>query len=172
MKSLLASLVLVTFLIFTLWSNIVWAVYRFPDETGAVEADPTPPKFGRRFAEMEENPSLWSALEDTKKSSDPKLGTELTQIYNNYLQRQSEHDGAASSSSVENEMEYVLVDLAFTTKLNNEEAREVLRPVVPVDFIECFGYMCSVRIPVSALNDIAQLEAVQLLHLASGTTHS
>jgi hypothetical protein len=168
MKSLLVNLALATLLVCTFISNIVWAVYHFPDE-GAREADPTPPNLGRRFA-PEENPSMWAALEDTKKVVDPKLGTELTQIYNNYIQSQSEMD--ETSSSVGDEIEYVLVDVAFSKKLDKEEAREVLRPAVQVDFIECFGYMCSVRIPVSALKDISQLEAVHLLHLARGTTHS
>jgi hypothetical protein len=37
-----------------------------------------------------------------------------------------------------------------------------LSPAVPVDFIECFATMCSVRILVSALKDVSSLDSVQL----------
>jgi hypothetical protein len=49
--------------------------------------------------------------------------------------------------------EYISVDIAFTSPLDKESARDVLSPAVQVDFIECFGHLCSVRIPVSALTN-------------------
>jgi hypothetical protein len=48
---------------------------------------------------------------------------------------------------------------------------DLLRPAVPVDFIECFATMCSTRIPVRALKDISSLESVQLLWSVQATTN-
>jgi Subtilase family len=111
-------------------------------------------------------PPLTSAA-DSKSSVDPKLGTELTELYETYIQ-ESEAEGPTAPGGEE---EYIAVDISFKSPVDNEQATDLLSPAVPVDFIECFATMCSTHVPVSALKDISNLESVQLLRSVQATTN-
>jgi Subtilase family len=113
---------------------------------------------------------LWCQLiaSAAKNGVDPKLGTELSELYENYLQ--SGVTSGQPSSPQEGE-QYIFVDVSFTSDINNDLAKELLSPAAQVDFIECFATMCSVRIPVRSLKDISKLDSVQLLQSVQATTN-
>ena len=116
---------------------------------------------------VEENQRTLTAVV-TKDSVDPKLGTKLTQLYQDYILRANNSD----ASGPQNKDDYVAVDVAFTSILDKDSAKEVLRPAVQVDFIACFQYMCSVRVPVVALKAISSINSVQSLHSAEFITQT
>jgi hypothetical protein len=131
---------------------------------GAVHQSPTSSTAGWK----EEHHGHRRSLQDipsftaTKDAVDPKLGTELTAL----SQKENPTSGSnmfRPSSSVSEE--YISVDITFTSALDNERAKDVLRTAgVEVDFFSCFARMCSTRIPVSALKDVASIELVQVMH--------
>jgi Subtilase family len=113
------------------------------------------------------HPPLASAADLKKSSVDPKLGTELTERYETYIQ-ETEAQGPSAPGG---EKEYIAVDISFTSPVDNAEATDLLRSATSVDFIECFATMCSTRIPVRALPDISNLDSVQLLRSVQATTN-
>jgi hypothetical protein len=59
----------------------------------------------------------------TKDSVDPQLGMILTERYEKYIRDKD----ASSGLSVPEVEEYIAVDISFTSIIDNEQAKEVLR---------------------------------------------
>jgi hypothetical protein len=107
----------------------------------------------------------------TKDLVDPKLGTILTELYENFIR---DKDTSLGLSVPEVEV-YIAVDIFFTPLIDNAQAKEVLTVstviVQVVDFMECFACICSVRLPVGAWKDISRLDSEQLLRSVQATTN-
>jgi Subtilase family len=102
-----------------------------------------------------------------KSSVDPKLGTVLTQVYETYINSVGEDSGPSAPAQTE----YISVDIAFTDSVDNESAKEALSSAaVEVDVINCFARVCSVRIPVSTLKDISNVDSVVKLKAVQAST--
>lgn len=96
-----------------------------------------------------------ASLNFTKGMVDPKLGTELTELYVDYV--------TTGDALGPVEEQNIALDIAFTTPIDKESAKMLLSPIIEVDYIECVGYLCSVRVPVSVLAEIASLNSVHFL---------
>ena len=112
---------------------------------------------------LEDKRGARRSLTVTKDTVDPKLGTYLTQMSQDFML-------TSRDASTPQEDEYIAVDITFKRILDNERAKEVLRPAVEVERIECFQYMCSTRIPVSALQNIANIDVVRSVKIVDPTT--
>jgi Subtilase family len=109
----------------------------------------------------------------TKSAVHPKLGTELTQLYQDHLLSQNDSvsgDAAAASSIAEEES--IAVDITFTSAMDLTRATALLTPFGSnVEVLSCFGVQCSVRLPVARVSEIATLPQVHLLRRVQAMTH-
>ena len=99
----------------------------------------------------------------TKSAVDAKLGTALTQKYQDFLLTSRDTSGPQ-------EDEYIAVDITFKNILDSQSAKAALLPAVEVDIIECYKYICSTRVPVRALQDVSNIEAVQSVRKVEAIT--
>jgi hypothetical protein len=139
---------------------ISWALNHFPNGNGDAKKD----SGGRQ------NSAKDRSLTAFKSSVDPKLGSELSSIYIEYIQSGDAGYGAdlgPSSPSVET---YLSVDVVFTDNMDNESAKALLSPL-GVQIINCFASMCSVRIPIASLKAISKMDSVLLLQPVKAITN-
>jgi hypothetical protein len=112
--------------------------------------------------------NLFEQARQIKATIDPKLGTELT-----LLAQTSASDLQTSAANGETPTsEVVLVDIAFSTPLNNDAVASVLGTVSGLEVINCHGLVCSVQLPISELTALTQIDAVQFARHATSLSDS
>jgi hypothetical protein len=105
--------------------------------------------------------SLFQQAREIKATIDPKLGTELT------LLSQASDMSTNTASDEPSTPDVLVVDIAFSTPLNNDEAASILSSISGLEVINCHDLLCSVQLPISGLSALAQLDAVQFARLAN-----
>jgi Subtilase family len=122
-----------------------------PNEYDTMNTDDVFKNSPRRLA-LEDIPNIAGLINYlSKESIDPKLGAKLTALLDtSKLSRTDMNDP-------------IVLDIAFTSPIDNDLASAMFASVNGVDVINCMGVTCSVRAEIRNLEEIAAFDQVKFL---------
>jgi subtilisin family serine protease len=153
-KSLSTHLGLLTIVFLTIQTKGVRAVYHGanPNDFDTMNAEPNLFRNAPRRLTLEDIPKMTGLINAIDKESiHPKLGSELTKLL----------DKSKISRGGKNDK--ILLDIAFTSPIDNVVAKEMFASIVGVNVVNCFGPTCSVYAEVGHLAEIAEIDQVKFL---------
>jgi subtilisin family serine protease len=124
-----------------------------PNDFDAMHAEPNVFHNAPRRLTLEDISKMTGSINAVDKESiHPKLGSELTKLLD--TSKLSRRGG---------DNDKILLDIAFTSPIDNVDAKEMFASIVGVDVVNCFGATCSVYAEIGSLEVVAEVNAVKFL---------